>query len=589
MLMRHKKILALLSVVVFMFHGAVMPVFALTDEQKKTLDSNVRYFNVDEDELCGSSGSSAQSNQSGVNTPGGVFIVGDSISAGLRDSNKLNLPVGWNVSFSAQVGRPLSPTGLSEIKNNATVRDPNTKAVVIELGTNDPDSISSHLSEAVDAVHSLNAQAKVYWVNLAAHAPSRYDAPFAAANQIIQGQAGAKNYQVIDWAAIASPFLGAGDVHVNDDSGNEALAKLITDSVTGGSASGSTGGSAACCGAGSGSVALVGSENAEKAYNFFVGKGLSAIQAVGIMGNLEAESTIDPTQVEAGNGIGYGIAQWSFGRRTDLENAAKAKGVPVADLGFQLEYLYNESTQRDSRSYPGTNEIEGLKKQTTVRDAVFYWEDNHERPAVSHQEIRVQFGNDFLARFGSNSGGAGSGGAATGGCSGGSGGNFNFGKYAGMSRQQLIALIYNAPNWKPQGPNPAIDIDSGAAQDNLLRLLAALLESLPNELITPSVIRTGHSCNAASGNISNHAGGLAVDLGNAGHSQESMNNIFNWLYTNHAALSVDELIFEPPPAGTSTLKHGEPLVYDGSTREAHANHIHVSVEGPAPTSCPPGS
>jgi hypothetical protein len=40
----------------------------------------------------------------------------------------------------------------------------------------------------------------------------------------------------------------------------------------------------------------------------------------GIMGNISQESSWDVQEVEEGNGIGFGLCQWSFSRRTDLEN-----------------------------------------------------------------------------------------------------------------------------------------------------------------------------------------------------------------------------------------------------------------------------
>jgi surface antigen len=68
------------------------------------------------------------------------------------------------------------------------------------------------------------------------------------------------------------------------------------------------------------------------------------------MGNIEQESSFNPTIVEGGNGIGLGIIQWSFGRRTSLEAAANAAGVDLTDsspenndaaLLFELNWLWD--------------------------------------------------------------------------------------------------------------------------------------------------------------------------------------------------------------------------------------------------------
>lgn len=145
---------------------------------------------------------------------------------------------------------------------------------------------------------------------------------------------------------------------------------------------------------GGGGKSLVGNKNAEKIWNYLVGNdgnipagdALTAEQAAGLMGNLYQESKYDPGVEEGGNGIGFGIAQWSFGRRTNLENAAKKKGVSVADLAFQLEYLYNEAKGRTAIR-GGGNEWEVLKKQKSINDALVFWHDSFERSADSPEKV----------------------------------------------------------------------------------------------------------------------------------------------------------------------------------------------------------
>ena len=48
--------------------------------------------------------------------------------------------------------------------------------------------------------------------------------------------------------------------------------------------------------------------NSRVAFDYFLGKGLTAVQAAGIVGNLMQESNVDPTAVQPG-GPGRGIAQ----------------------------------------------------------------------------------------------------------------------------------------------------------------------------------------------------------------------------------------------------------------------------------------
>src|SRR5690606_19932605 len=80
---------------------------------------------------------------------------------------------------------------------------------------------------------------------------------------------------------------------------------------------------------------LTGADNPEKVWNFLTTQaGLSPEQAAGIMGNLAQESgpDIDPAAVE-GNGIGFGIAQWSYERRNGHPKEDQGKGFdPIGGI-----------------------------------------------------------------------------------------------------------------------------------------------------------------------------------------------------------------------------------------------------------------
>ncbi|MBN9398470.1 hypothetical protein BGO18_00095 [Candidatus Saccharibacteria bacterium 47-87] len=91
-------------------------------------------------------------------------------------------------------------------------------------------------------------------------------------------------------------------------------------------------------------TSLTGADNEEKAWNYFTARGLTPVAAAGTMGNIEAESGFRASAVES-NGVGLGIIQWSYDRRTKLESAAAAAGVNLSDndaaLLFQLNYLWD--------------------------------------------------------------------------------------------------------------------------------------------------------------------------------------------------------------------------------------------------------
>lgn len=72
-------------------------------------------------------------------------------------------------------------------------------------------------------------------------------------------------------------------------------------------------------------------------YDFLISKGLPHISVCAVMGNITGESSWNPDAIESGSGIGFGLCQWSFGRRDQLE----AYGTT---LYHQCEFLWSELT-----------------------------------------------------------------------------------------------------------------------------------------------------------------------------------------------------------------------------------------------------
>lgn len=72
-------------------------------------------------------------------------------------------------------------------------------------------------------------------------------------------------------------------------------------------------------------------------YDFLYDKGLPHITICAVMGNITAESSWNVDAIENGTGIGFGLCQWSFSRRTQIE----AYGT---SLKHQCEFLWSELT-----------------------------------------------------------------------------------------------------------------------------------------------------------------------------------------------------------------------------------------------------
>jgi hypothetical protein len=146
------------------------------------------------------------------------------------------------------------------------------------------------------------------------------------------------------------------------------------------------------------STQLSGSDNVEIAFRFLISKGLTSVQSAGFVGNLIAESGVNPAAQErnptSGRG-GFGIAQWTGGRRIALENAAQEQGVDVADLAFQLNFLWGEL----EGAYKNRVLIP-LQATTTLEAATDLVLRKFEAPAVINLAPRLEFAESVLSTYG---------------------------------------------------------------------------------------------------------------------------------------------------------------------------------------------
>jgi hypothetical protein len=143
------------------------------------------------------------------------------------------------------------------------------------------------------------------------------------------------------------------------------------------------------------------SENANDkiAFDFFVGKGLSRVQAAGIVGNLDQESGMSPTISQYGGGPGRGIAQWSAGGRWDTSHDdnvawyASAHGASRYSLDLQLDFIWYELTE------VGYGDAE-LRAATTVTAATEAFMDRYEICGACDATNRIAHAEAALAAFG---------------------------------------------------------------------------------------------------------------------------------------------------------------------------------------------
>lgn len=175
-------------------------------------------------------------------------------------------------------------------------------------------------------------------------------------------------------------------------------------------------------------MALRGNTNEERIWNFLKDKGLSDHGAAGLMGNLYAESALNPhnlqntyekklgytddtytAAVDSGSytnfvrdSAGYGLAQWTYwSRKEGLLAYVRGLGASVGDLEAQLGYLFKEL----SEGYTGL--LATLKTATSVRTASDAVLTKYERPAdqsASVQAKRASYGENYLTKYAGGSG-----------------------------------------------------------------------------------------------------------------------------------------------------------------------------------------
>lgn len=157
-------------------------------------------------------------------------------------------------------------------------------------------------------------------------------------------------------------------------------------------------------------------------WNFLKNKGLNDYAVAGIMGNLQAESALNPKNLQNSyqsrlgytddsytaavdrgsysnfvhDSAGYGLAQWTFwSRKQNLLNYAKSKGCSIGDLTMQLEFLWSEL-----QGYKTV--IATLRSARSVREASDAVLTGYEKPADQSEAAkkrRAALGQAIYAEF----------------------------------------------------------------------------------------------------------------------------------------------------------------------------------------------
>ena len=140
---------------------------------------------------------------------------------------------------------------------------------------------------------------------------------------------------------------------------------------------------------------LTGGSNGERAYNYLRGQGLSPEQAAGVIGNLAAESNLNPDAFNP-NDVGQaagGIAQWRGQRLEELKSFATTNNLDWKTLDAQLPFLMYEL---ENKSYLGYG---ALLNATSVGESTRVFEEKFERPAPGTFNRRYGYARDAYNRY----------------------------------------------------------------------------------------------------------------------------------------------------------------------------------------------
>lgn len=167
--------------------------------------------------------------------------------------------------------------------------------------------------------------------------------------------------------------------------------------------------------------------NAKQIWDFLHKKYKNDYAVAGIMGNLKAESSLRPNNVQdsfekrtgisddeytkrvdngkitresfAHDKVGYGLAQWTFWSvKEGLYDIAKANNTSIGSLNIQIEYLIRQFDE-----YKLTNSLINARSVREASDLVL---TKYEKPADQSESVkqkRAGFGQEYYNAFKGNS------------------------------------------------------------------------------------------------------------------------------------------------------------------------------------------
>ncbi|MCM1508804.1 MAG: phage tail tip lysozyme [Ruminococcus flavefaciens] len=133
---------------------------------------------------------------------------------------------------------------------------------------------------------------------------------------------------------------------------------------------------------------VTGNSNETQVYNFLTETlGLNTATAVGIMANIQKESSFNPRSqcIDTNGKTSYGICQWNGGRFDALRNYCSRNGYDYTSVTGQLKYLQYELSNGEKNAW---NKMQGIANTATgAYTAGYKWAQYFERCAQYYNGV----------------------------------------------------------------------------------------------------------------------------------------------------------------------------------------------------------
>ena len=139
-----------------------------------------------------------------------------------------------------------------------------------------------------------------------------------------------------------------------------------------------------------------GSTNAQKVWNALKGEGFTDYAIAGILGNMYAESGVEPATTEVGGGGGYGLVQWT--PKSKLTTYANSVGKSADALSTQVEFLVKQ-LKGTTTIFPDTAAYAPIMAAKSVNEATEVFLNLYERAGVSNLAKREQAAQGYYDEF----------------------------------------------------------------------------------------------------------------------------------------------------------------------------------------------